>query len=209
MAGSGKQIYFYNYFDPEQNTFADLSVFEFDADRWVLGRWTFAPRVVRDQQDWKFENGWTRSISEGEPGEYRAFTELRFDRAMDGPDYFKREVRIASQMNYPELRDHIDELRRAGFEVGRLTVELYGKLSFPLAPLIMAMIAIPFALSTGRRGAFYGIGIAIGIGIGYWAASELFGKLGGMSQISPAIAAWFPNLIFGFGGVWMLLKVRT
>ena len=209
MAGSEGQIYFYGYFDPEQNTFAGLSVFEFDPGGVGLERWTFASRASRRGNRWTFENGWTRPIGETGTEAYRSFGELESDPAMDGPEFFKREVRIASQMNYPELRRHIAELRRAGFDVGRLTVDLYTKLSFPLVSVIMAIIAIPFALSTGRRGAFYGIGIAIVIGISYWATFEIFGKLGAMSQLSPAIAAWFPNLIFGFGGIWMLLKVRT
>jgi len=209
MAGSGGQIYFYNYFDPEENTFADLSVFEFGPDTWQLGRWTFAARAVRDQNTWRFEDGWSRRIGSREAAAFQAFDEQIFPQPMDDPSYFKREVRIASQMNYPELRAHIDGLRRAGFEVGRLTVELYRKVSFPIVAVVMALLAIPFALSTGRRGAFYGIGVSIIIGISYWATFELFEKLGGMSEISPIIAAWFPNLIFGFGGIWMLLKVRT
>jgi LPS export ABC transporter permease LptG len=208
MVGSRNQIYFYNYFDPEQNSFADLSVFDFDQNQSLVS-WTFASRVTPEGDGWRFQNGWARSLEPGLPPGYRAFADERFGALVDPPDYFKREIRLASQMNYPELADHIEELRRAGFEVGRLTVELYRKLSYPLVSVIMAMIAIPFALSTGRRGAFFGIGIAIVIGITYWAAFELLEKLGGMGQISPPIAAWFPNLIFGFGGIWMLLKVRT
>jgi LPS export ABC transporter permease LptG/LPS export ABC transporter permease LptF len=206
MAGSENQIYFYNHFDPDENAFRDLSVFEFAPDTWTLLQWTFASRATRPESVWILENGWTRPI--GEAGE-EAFGQMEFDRPMDGPDYFKREVRIASQMNYPELRSHIESLQRAGFEAGRLTVDLYRKLSFPLVTFIMALIAIPFALATGQRGQFFGIGIAIIIGISYWAAFELFEKLGGMSQLSPSIAAWFPNLIFGFGGLWLLLRVRT
>ena len=38
---------------------------------------------------------------------------------------------------------------------------------------------------------------------------ELFDKLGGINRLSPLIAAWFPNLIFGFSGIWMMLRVKT
>ncbi len=95
------------------------------------------------------------------------------------------------------------------FDVSGLTVDLYRKLSFPLVSIIMVIIAIPFSFATGRRGSFYGIGISIVIGISYWAAFELFDKLGGINQLSPLIAAWFPNLIFGLSGFWLLLRVRT
>ena len=42
MAGSDNRIYHYNYFDPDQNAFAGISVFEFDASNFALLRWTFA-----------------------------------------------------------------------------------------------------------------------------------------------------------------------
>ena len=128
---------------------------------------------------------------------------------MDPPDYFKREVRIASQMSYPELELYIQGLRDAGFDVAQLTVGLYSKLSYPLVSLVMCILAIGVALLSGRRGVFHGVAIAILIGIGYWAAFEVFGKLGEIHRVSPLVAAWFPNLVFGLGGVWMLLKVRT
>ena len=73
----------------------------------------------------------------------------------------------------------------------------------------MAIIGIPFSFTTGRKGAFYGIGLSVTVGIIYWFTFELFDKLGGISQLSPLIAAWFPNLIFGFGGIWMMLRVKT
>ena len=39
----------------------------------------------------------------------------------------------------------------------------------------------------------------LAIGIFCSSAFEFFDKLGGINRLSPFIAAWFPNLIFGFG----------
>jgi LPS export ABC transporter permease LptF/LPS export ABC transporter permease LptG len=209
MAGSDGRIYYYSYFDPDIDVFYDLAVFSFDPDTFSLREWTFTPRATWDGGRWTFENGWTRSVGQTGEDDYEAFESRTFASMRDTPDYFKKEVRVASQMTYPELRSYIDDLGNSGFDVSGLTVDLYRKVSFPLVTFIMAMIAVPFSFSTGRRGAFYGIGISIVIGIGYWGAFEIFDKLGGISQLSPMIAAWFPNLIFGFSGFWLLLKVRT
>ena len=209
MAGSDNRIYHYTYFDPDQNAFAGISVFEFDPTNFALLRWTFAASGRWNGSSWTFENGWLRSVNPNGAPNYEPFEQLDFRTMSDGPEYFKKEVLTASQMTYPELSLYIDDLSRSGFDVSGLTVDLYRKLSFPLVSVIMAIIAIPFAFTTGRKGAFYGIGIAIVIGISYWAAFELFDKLGGINRLSPLIAAWFPNLIFGFSGFWMLLKVRT
>ncbi len=210
MAGSDNRIYYYNYFDPVQNSFPGISVFEFDPDSFSLLRWTFAEQARWNGQSWAFLKGWTASIDgSGQMDAYDSFEQFAYSQMSDDPDYFKKEVLTASQMNYPELNRYIDDLSRSGFDVSGLTVDLYRKLSFPLVSVIMVIIAIPFSFTTGRRGSFYGIGLSIVIGISYWAAFELFDKLGGINQLSPLIAAWFPNLIFGFSGFWLLLKVRT
>ena len=210
MAGSNNHIYYYNYFDPERNFFPGISVFEFDPDSFSLLRWTFAEQANWNGQSWAFLNGWTASIDGGgQMAAYDSFERLDYLQMSDDPDYFKKEVLTASQMNYPELNRYIDDLSQSGFDVSGLTVDLYRKLSFPLVSVIMVIIAIPFSFATGRRGSFYGIGLSIVIGISYWAAFELFDKLGGINQLPPLIAAWFPNLIFGLSGFWLLLKVRT
>jgi len=73
----------------------------------------------------------------------------------------------------------------------------------------MAVLAVPFALSTGRRGALAGVATAIGIAVMYWVASGLFEAMGNVSQLPAALAAWAPDVIFGFAGGYMILKVPT
>ena len=47
-------------------------------------------------------------------------------------------------------------------------VELHRKIAFPFVTLVMTFIAVPFAVTTGRRGAMYGIGIGIVLALVYW-----------------------------------------
>jgi LPS export ABC transporter permease LptG len=208
MAGSKDRIYHYAYFDANQNLFGGISVFEFQPNTFDLKRWVFASRAEWTGFQWKLQNGWIRVMQRGQAPAYATFEEMSFPE-IDAPDYFKKEVRMADQMTYVELKRYVDDLKQSGFDVSSLTVDLYRKLSFPLVSFIMAIIGIPFSFKTGKRGAFYGIGLCVGVGIFYWATFELFEKLGGIHQLSPLIAAWFPNLIFGVGGVWMLLRVKT
>jgi lipopolysaccharide export LptBFGC system permease protein LptF len=37
----------------------------------------------------------------------------------------------------------------------------------------------------------------------------LFEALGNVSYLPPALAAWAPDLLFGFGGGYLILKVPT
>ena len=208
MAGSHDRIYHYNYFEPTRNVFGEISLFEFQPNTFNLKRWVFANRAEWSGFQWILEGGWVRTRSETGELKYEPFERLSFPE-IDAPDYFKKEVRVADQMTYGELQRYVRDLKQSGFDVSALTVDLYRKVSFPLVSFIMAIIGIPFSFKTGRRGAFYGIGLCVAVGIFYWTTFELFDKLGGINQLSPLIAAWFPNLIFGFGGIWMMLRVKT
>jgi LPS export ABC transporter permease LptG/LPS export ABC transporter permease LptF len=208
MAGSGDRIYHYNYFDSNENLFGGISIFEFKPNTFELNQWVFATRATWQGPAWLLEDGWVRRMDTKGSVEYKPFGRLEMAQ-LDGPEYFKKEVRTAAQMTYPELKRYVTDLSRSGFDVSVLMVDLYRKLSFPLVSFIMAILGIPFSFATGKKGAFYGIGLCLALGIFYWAAFELFDKLGGINRLSPFIAAWFPNLIFGFSGIWMMLRVKT
>jgi len=209
MMGSASRLYYYSFFDPGANSFANISILSVDPRTFQLREWLYAKRATWNGGGWNFEDGWVREISENQKVSHEERFSLRQVTSMDGPSYFKKEVREADQMNYAELQNYVADLQRSGLDVTGLTVDLYRKLSFPLVSLIMSLIGIPFSFKTGRKGAFYGIGLCLAVGILYWSTFELFGKLGGINQLSPVVAAWFPNLIFGAGGFWMMLRVKT
>ena len=210
MMGSANRLYNYSLFDPETNSFANISILTIDPKTFQLREWFYAKRGVWTGSSWNFEDGWAREISENQDQEriQQRFAQ-KLITELDPPAYFKKEIREADQMNYKELESYVADLRRSGLDVSSLTVDLYRKLSFPLVSFIMALIGIPFSFKTGRKGAFYGIGFCLAVGILYWSTFELFGKLGGINQLSPIVAAWFPNLIFGAGGFWLMLRVKT
>ena len=100
-------------------------------------------------------------------------------------------------------------LRVGGFNVVPYVVALHRKLAFPFVTLIMALIAVPFAVTTGKHGAMYGIGAGIVLAILYWTAISVFGAIGAGGLMTPALAAWAPNIIFGCAALYLLLTVRT
>ena len=76
-------------------------------------------------------------------------------------------------------------------------VQLQRKMAFPFVTVIMTLLAVPFAVTTGRRGALGGIGIGIAISIVYWVILSVFGALGEGGVTTPTLAAWAPNILFG------------
>lgn len=213
MMGERDRIFHYNFFDDELNVFNRISVFDFDPQTLAVTRMVFAEKAWwdRTRSGWVFERGWAQGFSRDRAQQARF---MAIDRELIGsieerPDYFKKEVRQSSKMSYRELGRYIDDLSRSGFDVVRLKVAWYGKLSFPLVSLTMAMIAVPFAFSTGKRGSLYGIGLSIVVGISFWVLQGFFEQIGSAGKLEPLLAAWAPNLVFGAGGIYLLFNVRT
>jgi lipopolysaccharide export LptBFGC system permease protein LptF len=128
---------------------------------------------------------------------------------LEAPDYFATESPDADRMTYGQLRQYITYLARSGVNVVPQSVALYKKISFPLVTLIMTLIAVPFAVMTGRRGALYGISVGIVLAVVYWITINGFSAVGSAGMLPPLLAAWAPNLLFGAGAAYLLLTART
>jgi len=64
----------------------------------------------------------------------------------------------------------------------------------------MVILAIPFALSAGKRGAVAGVATAIGLRSSTRFISGIFEAMGNISQLPPVLAAWSPDVIFALVG---------
>ncbi|HSY10588.1 MAG TPA: LPS export ABC transporter permease LptF [Verrucomicrobiae bacterium] len=209
--GDNNNIYYYRVFDPDQNTFGGLSIFEFDENTFQLTRRIHAERAYWDPrlQKWVLEQGWVRSLKGASIEDYHTFEVTTFNELREDPSYFKKEVKQSSEMNYDELRRYIDDLQQSGFDTIRLKVQLQKKIAFPLITLVMAILAIPFSASGRRGGALVGVAVALGIAVVYWVTAGLFEAMGDANQLPAVIAAWAPDFIFAFAGGYMLLRVPT
>jgi LPS export ABC transporter permease LptF len=205
------RIFYYQFFDPDKNVFANLTIFEFNPTTFNVQRRIFAASVRWDPQvgRWVFDNGWQRTFAGDTIGSYQPFTVSTFPEIKEQPSYFKKEDLQSQEMNYGELERYIGDLKVSGFDTMRLRVQLNHKLAYPIMTFIMAMLAIPFALSMGKRGGLAGMGTAIGIAIFYWVVSSTFEAMGNVNTLPPMMAAWTPDLLFGFVGSYLLLRTPT
>jgi LPS export ABC transporter permease LptF/LPS export ABC transporter permease LptG len=209
--GQHSDIYYYQFFDPDRNQFGSVSVFQFNPKTFEITRRIYAVRARWQEQlqRWVYEQGWERELRGVAIQNYRQFDVSTFPQLGELPTYFKKEVKQSSEMSYEELRRYIHDLQQSGFDVVRLRVQLHEKFAFPLMTLVMAVLAIPFSLSAGRRGALAGVAVAVAIAVIYTVTSRLFEAMGNLSQLPPALAAWSPDLIFGMVGGYLILKVPT
>jgi len=209
--GENNTIYYYEFFDPDQDRFGSFSAFQLDPHTFQITRRIYAARGHFEEglNKWVFESGWQRSLQGSAIADFKTFDVATFADIRESPQYFKKEVKQSSEMNYDELRRYIHDLQQSGFDVVRLRVQLHKKFAFPVITFIMAVLAIPFSLSTGRKGALTGVAVAIGIAIVYLVTSGLFEAMGNANQLPAALAAWAPDIIFGMAGGYLVLKVPT
>lgn len=209
--GNDEKIYNYDLFDPAQSFFGGLSVVELDPATFQMKRRVFATRAQwsNSEKVWVLEGGWVRDFAGGTISRYERFPVTSLPELSEPPSYFNREVRQASQMSWGGLRRYIDELHKAGFDVANLTVQWHVKLAFPLIAPISILLAIPFALLVGTRGALGGVALGVGIGIVYWTAARLLEAMGGVGQLPPFLAAWSTDITFFFLGLYFFFKMPT
>jgi LPS export ABC transporter permease LptG len=204
-------IYYFEHFDPDRNEFAGFSAFHFEPKSVQISGRTYARRAHWEEglNKWVFEKGWQREIQRDVVLDYRTYDVATFAGVTEPPAYFKKEVRQSTEMNYSELSNYINDLQQSGFDVVRLRVQLHKKFAFPMIGFVMALLAIPFSLTAGRRGALTGVGVALGLAVAYWMTSGLFEALGNVNQLPAALAAWAPDLLFGLAGGYLIFRVQT
>ena len=209
--GEPARIFYYEFFDPDAKRFANLSVFELDPVSFSLTRRIFAQRAVWNAgaNSWSLENGWVRDVQGADVTGYRDFIKTSFPEIHEPPDYFQKEDLESQEMNFGQLDRYIRDLRQSGFDTMRLRVALWHKLSYPMIAVVMALLAIPFALSTGRRGSITGVAVAIGVALAYWVVNLIFEGMGNVNYLPAGMAAWSADVLFGLVGGYLLLRTPT
>ena len=212
--GYDGRIFYYRYFDPNENSMLDVNVYEVDWTISKLKRHISAEKARWEPslKRWIFQNGWrrdfdatTREIAyDPFPGATRTFNEL-----IEAPDYFLKEVKQGKQMNFEDLDRYIAEIDQRGFDTVQLRVQYHKKFSTPLFAFIMALIGIPFAFRGGSRGAMAAVGLSFTIAIAYIAINQLFEQVGNLNQLPPAMAAWVPDALFALAGLYFAARMRS
>ena len=186
-------------------------MFEFDPETFALNTRIYATSAhwEPDLHQWIFENGWSRTFQGDAMRSFITYDVHTFPEITEQPIYFKKENRQSQEMSFGELDRYIHDLRQSGFDTMRLRVQLNRKVAYPFITLVMSLLAIPFALSMGRRGSLTGIAAAIGLAIAYWVVAGTFEAMGDVNMLPALLAAWSPDLLFGLLGGYLLLRTPT
>ena len=206
MVGRDGDIYHYDGFDLASKSIGNLNIYRPAKEGWSLETQLFAPRVSYENGEWIARKGWQQNFT-ARKGGFAAFPQRTL--TLEPPDYFESSAPRAEMMSVPELKRHIDELKASGFNVVPMMIDLQKKLAFPFVTIVMTLLAIPFGMTTGKRGTLYGIGIGIVLALSYWIVGGAFAAIGKAGVLNPVMAGWAPNILAAGSAAYLLLTART
>lgn len=135
----------------------------------------------------RFEND--RTVVERSPG--RAW------QSVLNPGILNVLMVVPERMSLSDLYTYIQHLHENHQATQRHQIALYGKITYPLAVIVMMILALPFAYIRAREGGISAkIFAGIMLGLGFHLASRLFGHLGLLNAWPPLFSAAFPTLLF-------------
>jgi lipopolysaccharide export system permease protein len=194
--------------DPVGKSMEGLIVIDITGDFRLLERLD-ARSAQWTPEGWQLTDGVFRRIGP----QNRVASEPFSARLVAMPEHIDDFIQVQNApdtMSFLELRAYVTKLREGGHRVNRYLVQLYSKLSFPLVHVILALVAIPFALVSPRSGGrAMGIGVAIVIAVGYWVVHSAAVAFAQADLLPAALAAWTANIIFAGIGTALFLSART
>ncbi len=170
------------------------SVLEAETAEWKDGRWLLTNGVVR-----RFQAG-------GGLSEYITFDELEPAGWSETPEDFMRGQKRPEEMSYGELDQLIRNVRRGGGDVQGYLVDLYLKIAFPSAGLIIVLLGGALASHLRRGGVAVGFALSIGICFVYWGLLRFAQAFGHAGLLEPMAAAWGANALFCLLAVILLVR---
>jgi len=191
------------FFDNKTNTAFKVSIQKY-VQKMLVSRFD-ADRMIWEKEKWILINGYIRQFSNNKENA-TAFDELELGDIRFRPEDIAKVQKTTEEMSYWELNNFIKEVKRTGGNPDRWLVDLYLKIAFPFANLIIILFGAPLASRKTRSGRSVSFGISLFICFLYFGFIKVGQSLGHNGTIPPLLAAWLGNIFFGIGAVYIVMK---
>lgn len=168
-------------------------------------------RLVGRRLEWRGEQ-WVlvdghEYLFAGDLPRVRAFAALDLTLTLK-PDNFAQQPKKPEEMNYRELRDYIALTQASGGDATRHRVDLHLKIAFPFTCLVIVLLGAPLAADARQAGLASSFGKGILICFVYYSCVKAGQALGWNELLSPLLAAWLANMVFGALGLALLWRAH-
>ncbi len=112
-------------------------------------------------------------------------------------------------LSHAELSKYISKNKEAGLDTIIYEVDYYSKLSFAMAGLVLAILALPFCVGQARGGGMAkNIGLVLGLVLAYWILYSSMQTMGYHGTLPVFLAAWGANIIMSSFGLFFLWRLK-
>lgn len=206
---SATRILSIGMYEDHSNMGSQVSIQDFDPadptvliDRYDASQMRWDPNL----HSWTLLQGMERQFHDGK--EMAApFVSKQMGRLSFSPEDIRAKQQKPEEMNFTDLENFVDSQQRAGHDVARWLVDLYGKISFPFACVIVVLFGIPFSSVRRRSGPGVEFGIAIAVTFLYMVFLQVSQAFGYNGDLDPLLTAWMANIIFVAAGSYNLWRV--
>lgn len=161
-----------------------------------------------EKNRWQLLDVTVRTLTDSSEIVTRLDTLIYEQSKIEPEDLLDLEI-MPEEMNYAELNRFVDKMLALGADAKRWLVDLYMKISYPLANFIIVLFGAPLAAKKRRSGPALGFAIALLISFIYFLFLRTGQVLGHKGDLDPWIAAWIGNIVFGVGALIVLFKERN
>ncbi|MCK4549886.1 MAG: LptF/LptG family permease [Candidatus Krumholzibacteria bacterium] len=203
--GEGNRTWYAERYDIKLSVLLNVALHEHEDAKLV--RRVDAKKAFWDGSKWVFMDGAVRDfLEEGET--VTTFKRKEMPHLPEKPEDIAKEEIVPEEMNFLELRDHIDKIRRGGGGIDKYLVDLYFKFSFPFTSLIFAVIGAALSSAKRKPSMATGFGLTLLISFMYYGILRVGQSLGHSGVLPPLLGAWMGNLIFVVLGAIMLYRAN-
>jgi lipopolysaccharide export system permease protein len=203
--GENGFVYLASTYDDRTRSLYDVVVQRFDRNTLVSR--IDAKEAAWEDSTWVFYNGFRRTFTDSGEAVERFDTHAE-PQIRERPKDFRKEEIDQENMNYSQLKEYADKVRRTGGAVEKYLVDLYFKLSFPFAGSIFVLIGIAFASGKRKQSIASGFGVTLVVAFMYYGVLRVGQTLGHNGVIPPLFAAQMGNIIFLLIGLVLLVRAN-
>lgn len=204
--GTNGRQYFIKRYDITKGIMDSVSIFQVNQQNRILQR-IDAIKGTWTGNNWLLENAIIRRFQQDGTEISDSLPKYKLADVDENPASFAKRELLPDEMGFIELRQYIDRLKRSGGNVQQSIVDLYLKISFPFANFIILLFGLPLLSNTRKGSAVSGFALSLLICFVFWGLLQTGRALGYSTALSPILAAWLPNIIFGAIGSLLLYRV--
>lgn len=172
-----------------------------DGPRITVARETIAvPDVSQNRIQLALVDGTTHEPGQ-QPNEYFNTAFPRGDQVLTARPPQEMRAKAFSEM-------HMDDLARELAGSVEARIEWHQRLALPFACVLLCLLGMPLGVSTRRGGKSAAVVVTVALAFLYYVGLVSAVGLARQEALPTWLAMWLPNILFGFGGLVLILRLE-